>query len=244
MVVVATGIIFFLFGGTAFWIESRTNVAACLWGNAACSLTIATYLLCGITAGAFIAAAVAAQYAYGTWLQGNETLNIERSMVLGQRLCDNRGHKVDIPLYIGEDYRFYDGKPKPLVSFDQMDFEFISLGRSPIVNAIVDVYCYFSNAEADQHSVIVGSMRSDASVHCTFWIHTDVLRNIENIEWSAIGARCEGGPLQFKPLRPSKPEMRGKRNIDPSRLSGRPTGGPVATPGGEIPEPPPNTQSP
>ena len=40
----------FLIPCVAYWISSRTNVALCLFGNAACSVTFGVYLLCIISA--------------------------------------------------------------------------------------------------------------------------------------------------------------------------------------------------
>ncbi len=215
--ILAVAIIVFLAPAIVFWISSRTNVAACLWGVATCSITLATYLLVLVSAATLIAAIWAGRWAFMTWKVGEAALAIERSTILGQRRCQNTAHRAtnpDFALHIDQDCVIRDGAPEPTIGYDRTDYELISLGRSPIVNAVVDVYCAFKNAEPDQHRVSVGSMRSDASVHCTLWIHDAVLSDIEEIRWLRDSAECEGS-LEFKPLPAHKPDVRRKRAFDP-----------------------------
>jgi hypothetical protein len=197
-----------------------------------------------VTALAFLAAAWAGRWAFLTWQVGAGTLAIERSTILGQRRCENATHesKPDLPLRIEQDFIIRDGAPEPTSGFDRTDYELISLGRSPIVNAIVDVRVDFKNAESDQHTVEVGSIRSDASVHCALWIHDDILSEIVAINWLSDGARCKG-TLEFEPLPAHTPTIRRKKAYSPKKL---PRQGPRGRPKleGKLPSPPEGAKAP
>lgn len=209
-------IILFLAPAVAYWISSRTNIAECLWGTATCSITFATYLLALITAATLIAAIWAGGWAFKTWQVGDEALAIERSTILGQRRCRNTSHREesDFVLNIEKDCLIRDGAPRAPSGYDPIDYELISLGRSPIVNAVVYVYCVFKQSESNRHRVEVGSLRSDASAHCTLWIHDGVLSDVKEICWTSDSAECEGS-LVFKPLPPHQPDVLRKRPYHP-----------------------------
>jgi hypothetical protein len=198
-----------------------------LFGEVECSLTAATWLLCLVTSAAFIAAYNAARYALQTYQVAARALLIEQSVILSQRICRKSEHYIDPALEYtlsAEGYLTNGRLDRSLEhEFDAVDYEFVSLGRSPIVSGRTELFISFVEAgeevawrePAHLPSADLGDYRADESKHARLWISSELFPKCSTIDWKRA-ASCDAGPLDFRALppgRPDAPEPRLKRNL-------------------------------
>jgi len=173
----------------------------CLFGDATCSLTVATYLLCTLTLLAFLAAYYAAKTALRTY-------QMEQSALLSERPCVDETHVPHIVVTLDPDFGLsgeVPGDEERDLYYVAFDYDFENLGRSPIENAQVCLECTLSGSEASislkQKYVDVGSIRRDGYVHVRVLIWYGHVTTA--VRWLRDGAtRLEMGkavPLYFAP---------------------------------------------
>ena len=213
--------------GVFYWLKTGPDVARCLWGDAGCSLTVATFLLTLVTACAFVAAFQAAWFAYKTFDTGQktldvaaETLRLERTAILGARRCTVEDHPAEIDVVLSHEYKTEKRAPfaDEQLFFYEMSYEFASLGRIPIVEAAVVVSFSFNRRigktrvrNSVTQSLELGNFKFDGEAHVRIWIAPELLDIVE-VTWVRESAthlvEKKNVTLDFHPLGLERPEFR------------------------------------
>lgn len=207
----------FVAGGVAYWRASGTwSPYHCFYGDANCSLAFATYLLCFLTALAFLAALYAAKTAFRTY-------NMERSTILAERSCPHIEHQAHVSLVLTRQLTFQDGEPdreERGVYYIPFDYDFENLGRSPITDAFVQVE-FQSEGTRQRQLVSIGSIRRDGHVHARVYVWSGHVRGI--LQWLRKDA-CyrEVAKMVSLDFRPSQAQRTGFLAATPLLLSTEP----------------------
>jgi hypothetical protein len=183
--------------GWIYWHAAGTwSPYHCFYGDANCSLTFATYLLCFLTGFAFLAAFYAARIAIRSYL-------MEQSTILTERNCPDSDHPAHVSLTVTDQLAFQEWAPDPdeqTFSYIPFDYDFENLGRSPIIDACVDAQ-FESDGTRVRKTVSLGSIRRDGHVHVRVYIWTAYIRG--RLRWLKKGARhweiSKSVPLDFRP---------------------------------------------
>lgn len=188
--------------------------ARCLYGDAGCSLTFATYLLCLLTGLAFLAAFRAARWALKTYRVAADALQLEQSRILIETHCRSDHERVHYAHVTLQGGRLQLGRPdddsEPL--FLPMDFQFSSLGRTGIVDPKLTLRVKFGEGQPDVTlpNVLVGSVRPDGTTYARLWLDLNDLDVL--ISWDASTAKQftdgQDSDLIFRPLAPRTPPAR------------------------------------
>ncbi|MDB5070422.1 MAG: hypothetical protein JWM87_1533 [Candidatus Eremiobacteraeota bacterium] len=181
---IALAALFFIPGVVYWWqVWHATGISPyrCIYGDPVCSLAVATYALCGITTGAFIAAFNAARWALRTHNIAAENLKLERSCILIERPITEEKevppetHYVHAMIVNGAiDLREPEAREQaPRGPFESQIFRFDSIGRAAIVDAeILLVVKLKSVADPIEEPVPIGSLAHDSTVYVRVWAET------------------------------------------------------------------------
>lgn len=217
LIVVGLGLLY-LFPGVAYWSQTQPDVAKCLWGDPACSLAVATFVLVFVTAGAFLAAFTAALYAYQTMVVAKNALGLERSAILMIRRCRD-SHICSLDILVSRDRIQFRG---PSVTeepyYCAMDYDFVSIGRTAVVKPTIPIHIRFAYRDTNKFRfapleklVALDSLGVGDHVHTTIWVESEIL-NLTEISWhedrTTQVVRNEKMPLECHAARPQRPDLR------------------------------------
>jgi len=178
IVVVAAFLVLLISLGVVYWGPEFREWPACAFGNAECSLTLATYLLVCITTVALGAAAAAAVWA-------KKTYDMEQTRILSQRECTASDHNDALIEYHIAEWKILRGAPPNVDkwSYVTLESELESLGRSPVLAAGMFLRCSVSREIEISESSESGDfsralerpmsdvhLRSDGSVHLRVFV--------------------------------------------------------------------------
>jgi hypothetical protein len=183
-----------------FWLLGRNPAALteCLFGPS-CSLTIATWGLVCLAASAFLATALAVDYA-------RRAYDIEVACRLEQRRCRDKEHwaSPDLRVFVlpnGQIVQY--GVPLEFLgrrtagSWRRQHHAFINLGRSALVDVSVELVFTYGNRHTSRERLSLGCVGADNNeVHVTlYWF--GALGRVD-VRWAT--ARHGGTePLEFYP---------------------------------------------
>jgi hypothetical protein len=154
--------------GVVYWAITRADALRCIYGDAVCSLTVGTYLLVVVTGTAFLAAYRAARFA------ARALAHEQRSAIVIQGCRE--GHQVTTEMFVRfEDRALAYIQPwrsdEDKATYKAHDFDVISVGRSPVVDAVIPVVVKVSDGQGDaSNDAHVGSMRADGQRHVRIWV--------------------------------------------------------------------------
>jgi len=166
---------------------------------------------------AFIAAYNAARYAFQTYAVAAHTLNMEQSTILSQRICRKKEHAEhpDLEYVLSAGGTLTNGHLSAEFDRDYMpvDYEFVSLGRSPIVSGktklVIEFIARAAKAELQKPAQLeladLGDYQSGEAKHGRLWIHSEFFQ-VCIISWKKDGAASDAGPLDFRPIPAGRPE--------------------------------------
>ena len=165
--------------GVIYWsITWNGNAFRCVYGDAVCSLTVATWILVVATSLAFIAAFKAAKEATNAFKIGQvaleterKTLRLERTPLLGERPCTLEDHKAWEEKWwiFGDDLERSLEEPKDIKWQKPKRHDFFNLGRSALLNPTVGVNVKASIGER-QYSLSLPGIPTNQDVHVTFYV--------------------------------------------------------------------------
>jgi len=170
--------------GVAYWIATRANVSKCLYGDPACSLTLATYLLSFLTLAAFLAAYRAARYA-------QQAIEIEREVTMALEQCtpfvlseqasqanvsEHSAYRTEELFMSSIDGGFQRVRPVDFsrLGYIYIEFDCMSVGRSPIVNGEVKVKSRSPSGNVKDVEISVGSIPTDKFIHLKLWVNSSL----------------------------------------------------------------------
>jgi hypothetical protein len=178
--------------GLAYWTIVRNgNGFRCIYGDPACSLTVATWLLVIATAAAFLAAFKAAKEAIRTYDVTSSSLalarrmaQLEQAQLFAERSCHRVRHEAPtirrwiIPLRDTEEIKVLEQSPEmaspsseQFPSFNDPDLhDIFNLGRSPIVDPSVDVEFSFTKRPTLTARIKLPSIPVAGDVHVMFYV--------------------------------------------------------------------------
>ncbi len=185
------------------WAITGFSPYRCIYGDAACSLTVATYGLCAVTASAFLAACYAGFIAL-------KTLRLEQSRILVERPVSGGNIPVDAHvvecMFEGTEPRL--GKPQAaeLATFESQLFRFDSIGRAPIVD--VQLVLTFSvegrSSEPPSLAVDIGSLASGGFAYVRLYVQKTGTR-LRGIRWGKVEPKTRGlEPIDFHSHLPAR----------------------------------------
>lgn len=144
----------------------RWNPYYCVYGDAVCSLTVATYILGVVTALAFMAGL----YVLGVAVS---TFELERSTILSERYCGEVDHSPHVTVTLKEDLSVSLDEPDEGVRdlcYLPFDYDFDNLGRSPIVDAQVSFVCDLPGRKRVKKAVSLRGIKRDGHVHVRVFV--------------------------------------------------------------------------
>jgi hypothetical protein len=209
-----------LFYVVVVWKTTGVSPYRCLYGDPACSLTVATWLLCCVTGLAFLAAYKAARWALRTYQIGfealrvqNEALLLEQSRGLAERLTPTKKNDRRVQVHVKlTDGALELGAPErdDRQTFEAEDCEFMSLGRTAIIDAQAMLRVIFKDKRIRAPlSVPIGSIPAAGRTWVRLWIESEALREIRSFGWDESGASCTFADakqeLLFRPLPQRRP---------------------------------------
>jgi len=212
LIIVAFFATAYLAPGLIYWWNQPTNVAYCLYQNAECATAVFTFFLTLFTGMAFIVAIAVAIYAY-------RTFQLERTAILGVRRCKETGHPVAIDIMLTPTgVELKEPTDEEASYYYEMAYEFISLGRIPVVEARADLRFQFSGrisgqdaGERRDKTIPLGNFKADGNAHVRLWIAPESL-DTATITWIRESARHRldnrDVRLEFHPLATERPEYR------------------------------------
>ena len=172
--------------GVAYWIATHANVPKCLYGDPACSLTLSTYLLCFLTLAAFLAAYRAARYA-------QQAIEIEREVTMALEQCkpfvvsdqprrrraitsEHSAYRTEELFMSSIDDGFQRSRPADFSrqGYIYIEFDCMSVGRSPIVNGEVKVNSRSPSGSKKDVGISVGSIPTDKFIHLKLWVNSSL----------------------------------------------------------------------
>ncbi len=177
---------------------------------------MATWMLCFITAAAFIAAYEAARKAGETLRVSNAAYELETEPLLGVWLCSSSEHKVPrVELYVVGDQ--LESTPRSRLREDAyvpVHFDLENLGRSALRNVLVPLQLN----DRPPVDVRIGNIGPDKYAHVILFFEWDILKR-PTIAWLSPAIE-RGQPLDYTPL----PRLRVARNVasDARRRATRP----------------------
>lgn len=218
--IIVAAVLFFALGA-AYW-GGLHAWSECVYGKADCSLTVATYILCLVTAAAFVAAYAAAGWAYRTY-------ELERAVVLAQRVC-RAGHEDSIRFFLCDrDLRFKecDRLHESDGDFVPLDFEFDSLGRSAVVEGMLDVVCTIPTPATRRATDLVAPlndihMKSDGSLHVRVYLAPEVVNAGASVAFRVARRRprVRRRRLELIPLGPQMAKYRSVVQLEEAAVAG------------------------
>jgi hypothetical protein len=208
----------YLVPGIVYWSQTQPDVAKCLWGEPACSLSVATFVLVFVTAGAFLAAFTAALYAYQTMVIARNALGLERSAILMIRQC-RESHTCSLDILVGRDRIQHRG---PSVTeepyYCAMNYDFVSIGRTAVVKPTIPVHIRFVYRDTNKFQfapleqlVALDSLGVGDHVHTTIWVESEIL-NLTEVSWhegrAMQAVQNKKMPLECHAALPQRPSLR------------------------------------
>jgi hypothetical protein len=190
------GALFFISFGATFGVVASESLGTCVFGDGPCSAAAATWSLVLITLFAFLAAYQAALSASESLAISTKTYALETEPVLSQTVCENKQHELPrLTLFI-EDQQITLMHPtsRPIEAFGQVDFDFQNLGRSALLDVVVELILTFDTVEKP-FPVTIGSIAALGDAHvrvCILW-DADTL---PSIEWNPT-ASTRHGDVEF-----------------------------------------------
>jgi hypothetical protein len=174
----------FLIPALFYWRASHAQWAKCVYGDAFCSLTIATYLLSVIGLATLIAAGYAATFA-------KRAFDLEREVILSLHACAAECYDGTIQArairhdpYLREEWhlkslapknpKFEVGAPDNQNDYVPVDFDCFSIGRSPVVDGILRIRCKSPDGTQAWLPLAIGSVPADRYIHMTLWLSDEV----------------------------------------------------------------------
>jgi hypothetical protein len=178
--------VLFCFEGYVYWRGSQSGAPLrCVYADAGCSLTVATWILSGVTILILLAAVKAAKEAVKAYRAAQEsletarrTLNFERLPMLAERECSKSDHDApQIEWWIsGELLDRSKTQPKD-IDFDKPPrrHDFFNLGRAPLINPMIGVNISSGSSGGPRQYVLeLPSIPTGADVHVAFHIQTGI----------------------------------------------------------------------
>ncbi len=189
--------------GVWYWISTQAHFARCVYGDPTCSLTVSTYLLCVLTLGAFLAAYRAARYA-------QQAIEIEREVVVAIENCStlrasltpggddgttshHNPHRTEERYMKTVNNGFLRDRPDNYSrdQYGMVEFDCMSVGRSPVVNGSIQVKCKAPNGNENDRTISIGSIPTDEFIHLRLWLDNR-LRDVE-FTWIERSVRHKDG---------------------------------------------------
>lgn len=198
------------------WVRTGVSPFRCVYGDPVCSLTVATWLLCIVTALAFLAAYAAARWAVRTYNVAFQTLQMEQSRALAERRTkppdgerrpstadgnrpreqahDDTPPERSVPQAhatlangkLTSDAPDYEAQS----DFLHEDFEFASLGRSALIDVRLVLRVCFADEDTEDETlpVNIGNLRDDDTTWARLWLEGSSLQSVRSIGWDEAGA--------------------------------------------------------
>jgi hypothetical protein len=187
--------------GVWYWVATGAHFGKCVYGDPVCSLTVSTYLLCTLTLGAFLAAYRAARYAH-------QAIQIERQVVIAIEECSSIANVAPGPQGEQNRHNAHRTEERYMKSitggfrrirpdnysreqYGMVEFDCMSVGRSPVVNGELCVTCKAKDGTEDRKVITIGSIPTDEFVHLRIWIDRD-LSDVE-FRWIPHRVKHKGG---------------------------------------------------
>jgi len=152
-----------------YWLLTGGNIVRCIFGDAACSLTVSTYLLDGLTGLVFAATVLGALYAKAAFEH-------ERHAGLSVHQCATKAcGMTDKDIYFDDDSEEFTEIEPNLYdeTWGNANIDCINVGKSPLIGCEVQVA--LGEATEDRHGfrprvVKIASMRAGGEVHVRLWL--------------------------------------------------------------------------
>jgi hypothetical protein len=177
--------------GIPYWMKIGVHPARCIYGDPICSLTVSTYLLGCLTLAAFLAAYKAARYT-------QEALEHEKQPALSAQVCSSKHKRPPLRFYITDVKRGFEIEPPKnfhAVAFQTADFELISVGRSPVVNGMLEISARNASGEIFPLHIDVGSIRAGKAEHVTMFFAPEL--SSVTFNWSEHATHMKGYAITF-----------------------------------------------
>jgi hypothetical protein len=205
-----------LIPGWFYWNKVGAHLARCVYGDASCSLTVSTYLLCAITSAAFLAAYAAALYA-------KRALEHEQTATLAVQGCRGCGKPQGIiHRYMDEDVAGFVEESRPLFDpreYGRADFDLWSVGRSPVVDCSLGVLVTNNFGDKYRTKVYVGSLNVGGQAHLVLWVSRAIIDSVR-LEWTKEGVHAGVDRLELHE-RPHRITATIRMEFEPRRADAR-----------------------
>jgi hypothetical protein len=175
-----------------YWGYNGFDPAKCVYADAGCSVAFATYLLCALTLGAFLAAYKAAVYA-------QQAFEHERTSVLAAQecLCEHARGDFKATVFLTDLRRGFVSEAPPSSHYRVANIDCISVGRSPVVNCSLQV-SVTGDGGRFSYPIEIGSVGVNSKLH----LKINVLEALGNVrlEWVPLETQHKmDPPMLFYP---------------------------------------------
>ena len=177
----------FLIIGIVYYIAAGIfNPFMCIYGDPPCATAFATYLLDALTIGVAATAGIAAYYALRSYRTTREQLDHERTAALGQRVLSQSDLiQSSVDLQLTPKLQFVIGAPQDEHEYEVINFEFISIGRSAITNASVELICEVGAERPLTWQGSLGGIPADGKAIVSVWVANSATESIR-LKWREV----------------------------------------------------------